>query len=339
MATTRPFAYNTGATISGTIQLGNLAVGTPTGVFPASPKFWNGPDEDLGYVIAYPQPDGLHPNPVAGATASLGFLRSSLRTDFSFIDIAQYASKYRAGNPQTFPTGASAKDWLNTNGFWTSYQVNGSMYFFPFELPPPDPYVSIPNSTAFAQNTAFTIECWFYPIIETPSYLWWMEQLNFLVVKYDENYHLNVEMVDAAYPPTTPPGYSAQNTQYLSGFWHHVALSWNGTNGWLFVNGQIEATFTGAGASTNAGNPLIIGRHPTVSNTGIFGSISNFRVVKGTAVYTSPFGIPISPFTAISGTQLLLNTYYDDVFKDNSANNFTVTAENVLFTTDNPWGG
>jgi hypothetical protein len=61
MPTARPFAYNTGSNINGTEQVGDLAIGIPSGGFGGSPDFWNGPDEDLGYVIAYSQPDGLHP--------------------------------------------------------------------------------------------------------------------------------------------------------------------------------------------------------------------------------------------------------------------------------------
>ena len=53
MATTRPFAYNTGSLISGTTQVGQLAIGMPTAGFSATGlQWWNGPDEDLGYVIA-----------------------------------------------------------------------------------------------------------------------------------------------------------------------------------------------------------------------------------------------------------------------------------------------
>jgi hypothetical protein len=51
MSTTRPFAYNPGSPISGTIQVGDLAVGYPTSGFTGM-EWWNGPDEDLGYVIA-----------------------------------------------------------------------------------------------------------------------------------------------------------------------------------------------------------------------------------------------------------------------------------------------
>jgi hypothetical protein len=55
------------------------------------------------------------------------------------------------------------------------------------------------------------------------------------------------------------------------------------------------------------------------------GYISNFRVVKGTAVYTSAFTVPTNPLTAISGTQLLLNTTNDVNFlKDSSTNNLTI---------------
>lgn len=52
MATSRPFAYNTGSPISGTDQVGDLAIGTPAAGFESTGlEWWNGPDEELGYVI------------------------------------------------------------------------------------------------------------------------------------------------------------------------------------------------------------------------------------------------------------------------------------------------
>ena len=65
MATARPFAYNTGSPIAGTTQLGNLAIGTPDIGFTNNPQFWNGPDEELGYVIALPVPGNTQPTPVS----------------------------------------------------------------------------------------------------------------------------------------------------------------------------------------------------------------------------------------------------------------------------------
>ena len=66
MSTSRPFAYNTGSSIDGTTQVGTLAVGTPTSGFTNSPQFWEGPDEELGYVIAAPQSGNTQPTPVTG---------------------------------------------------------------------------------------------------------------------------------------------------------------------------------------------------------------------------------------------------------------------------------
>jgi hypothetical protein len=64
MPTSRPFAYNTGSAITGTTQVGTLAVGTPISGFTGSPQFWEGPDEELGYVIAAPQSGNTQPTPV-----------------------------------------------------------------------------------------------------------------------------------------------------------------------------------------------------------------------------------------------------------------------------------
>jgi hypothetical protein len=63
MPTARPFAYNTGEPISGTTQVGDLAIGTPSNPNGETPPFWNGPNEDLGYVIAIPVSGNTQPTP------------------------------------------------------------------------------------------------------------------------------------------------------------------------------------------------------------------------------------------------------------------------------------
>ena len=121
MATSRPFSYNTGSTISGTTQIGDLAVGTPIDGFESTGlEWWNGPDEELGYVIGYPQSGGTQPTP-GGGLASVQFWRSSLLTEASFILISEWITQ-KYSTQQTFITGDDAKTWLNNNGFWTSWE-------------------------------------------------------------------------------------------------------------------------------------------------------------------------------------------------------------------------
>jgi hypothetical protein len=118
MATARPFSYNTGPPISGTTQVGNLAVGYPTTGFTGM-EWWNGPDEDLGYVIAQPVSGDTQPTPIFGVTASVGFFRTSGFNDNEFIDIANILLNTNYNNVLDASTG------LTYNGYWNSYTVNG----------------------------------------------------------------------------------------------------------------------------------------------------------------------------------------------------------------------
>jgi hypothetical protein len=120
MAFARPFAYNPGTSIPGTEQVGSLAIGAPTSGFTNNPQFWNGPDEDLGYVITAPVSGDTQPTEIPGVFASLGFYRTSGFSDSGFINLSQSVSS-AYGTPQTFSSATDASVWLTTNGFWNSY--------------------------------------------------------------------------------------------------------------------------------------------------------------------------------------------------------------------------
>jgi len=129
MATTRPFAYNTGSTIDGTTQIGNIAIGDSDQDYSQDPggvKWWMGPDEDLGYVIAHEVPTGDQPTPVE-VDASLAFWRSTSLTDQSFLDLLNVLPITR-GLP-LFTNVTDALSWLTTNEYWTSYSSFGSSGF------------------------------------------------------------------------------------------------------------------------------------------------------------------------------------------------------------------
>jgi hypothetical protein len=108
------------------------------------------------------------------------------------------------------------------------------------------------------------------------------------------------------------------------GTWYHIACVRNGSNLLFFVNGtQQGATQSISGTLSDQSTPLLIGSFNNTANSYMNGYISNARLVKGTAVYTSAFTPPTAPLTAISGTSLL--TCADNRFIDDSTNNFAIT--------------
>lgn len=123
---THPFAYNTGSAISGTLQVGSLAVGTSGQNYSARPgniTWWMGPDENIGYVIAKPISGSNQPTPVAGISASVGFNRSLDLTDGSFITLTNKVFN------QNFSNASSASNWLTSNGYWNSYSASAASAF------------------------------------------------------------------------------------------------------------------------------------------------------------------------------------------------------------------
>ncbi len=88
--------------------------------------------------------------------------------------------------------------------------------------------------------------------------------------------------------------------------YHHIAVTRNGDTWRLFVDGAMEDQQTWAGSPTTANSFCTIGNTEGTATTSWFGGyISNVRIVKGTAVYTSSFRPPTEPLTSVTNTKLL----------------------------------
>ncbi len=105
-----------------------------------------------------------------------------------------------------------------------------------------------------------------------------------------------------------------------AGAWFHLAISRSGSTTRVFVNGTQSHSYTGTTNFTN--NGWFIGGGPDSEFNDI--NISNFRVVTGTALYTSGFTPPTSELTAVTNTALL-TCQGSDFFADNSSNSLTIT--------------
>jgi hypothetical protein len=157
MPTARPFAYNPSTAISGTTQYGTLAVGDSPDLDYSSGaggvRWWNGPDEDLGYCIGTSVPDGDQPTP-EGNNGTVQFWRTNGFDDNEFISLSNVVTG------QNFTGSTQAKTYLNSNGYWTSYlsvTLTPTSSSGPSVTPTPTPTIPLTcDSFTFIGNNATT---------------------------------------------------------------------------------------------------------------------------------------------------------------------------------------
>ncbi len=129
-------------------------------------------------------------------------------------------------------------------------------------------------------------------------------------------------------------------TANYTGSWIHFALCRSGTSLRVFRNGtQIGTTLTNSTNFNDTTNVLRIGNESSASSGAAFrGLITNFRWVKGTALYTANFTVPTQPLTAVPNTRLLLlATSAGTVSTDSSSAPKTVTNNNVTWSASTPF--
>lgn len=192
-------------------------------------------------------------------------------------------------------------------------------------------YLSIANNTALDFGSgSFTIEMWVnftsfqdgkaliskgWPSLNSP-WLIYQDAFNNKVAFYASS---NGSSWDIANGVTVISGVPALNT------WYHIAIVRSGNTFYVFNNGVQISTFTSASTVFSTTQPVTIGGGSSGSNNFV-GYISDVRLIKGTAVYTSNFTPPSAPLTAITNTSLLTSFTNAAVIDQ--------TGENVLETLD-----
>lgn len=178
--------------------------------------------------------------------------------------------------------------------------------------------LTVPDSVAFDFTGDFTMEAWVYPNSLTGNnniVSQWTSGLNFIfkVVSSGRPYF-------AAYPGGTVVT-QGTTTAVTAGKWNHVAVTRSGTTIRLFVNGVLDSTAGTVSGTISEAAPVYIGSLGASEYWN--GYISNLRIVKGTALYTTSFTPNTTPLTVVTGTSLL--TCQTSGLVDGSANNFTIT--------------
>lgn len=112
----------------------------------------------------------------------------------------------------------------------------------------------------------------------------------------------------------------------VTGIWYHVALVRSGSTFTPYLNGVAGNTSISASSLYNNSLFNIGGDGSNNANVSFFGYMSNFRIVKGTALYTANFTPSIGILESTANTSLLLNVLNStDYIKDNSPNKFSIT--------------
>jgi hypothetical protein len=111
--------------------------------------------------------------------------------------------------------------------------------------------------------------------------------------------------------------------------WSHIAYVYNGTTLTIYLNG-VSILSTAVTITDNASSVYIGNNNNAGSN--LAGSISDLRVIKGTALYTTTFAPPTAPLTAITNTQLLLSGTNSSVI-DSTSNGDVITSGTTSVST------
>ena len=201
------------------------------------------------------------------------------------------------GQTVTFDTSDTT---VGGHPFRLSGSSNGSHNaFYSVDFDGTGDYLSLASSSDFDFGTDdYTIECWIYLDAAAYNGLWTAGG------SYNSGVSLVVDsngkfwLYDGAYL------IESANNAVSTGQWYHVAVSRSSNTVKLFANGAEIGSATQGSIPQGA---FYVGAEVASGGSAseINGKISDFRVVKGTAVYTSDFQPPSVPLTNITNTKLL----------------------------------
>ena len=111
--------------------------------------------------------------------------------------------------------------------------------------------------------------------------------------------------------------------------WYHIAFSCDGTNFYVFVNGQLFYTTALVQTPTTITSNLItIGQYNSVNPMNCF--ISNLRIVKSNCLYTSSFTVSQDPLIPITNCIMLLRATHYALDITKNVNTVSITGSNTM---------
>ena len=217
-----------------------------------------------------------------------------------------------------FGQGNHSNNLGNTNGHayinWSwkagtpEVPTSGSVYF-----DGNNDYLTVPKSTDFDFPGQFTMEGWILANSLPSTNKTIFESIDWGAQLGQYQFGVSTDNKVQFYVYNNANTYIKGTTTLTPRRWYHLAVSRDSSsNIRLFVNGVLENTTNNnyALSNSNQPNPARIGA-TKIGNSGsgiqssLNGYISNVRVIKGTALYTSNFTPSTTPLTNVTNTKLL----------------------------------
>jgi hypothetical protein len=188
-------------------------------------------------------------------------------------------------------------------------------------------YVSTPSNSAFdIKSGNFTIEFWLHPLLIKTTYLIRRQSMT----TYN-GYTVFLQNTGAIRLDLGSPGGLTSTSTVRVNEWSHIAIVNSSGTTTIYINGVSSGSFTLPSGSEDTGS-FFVGGTDHNSAECLNGYMTNLRVVKGTAVYTSAFTPPTAPVTNITNTSLLLNFTNAGIF-DTAGDNVIETVGNAQIDT------
>jgi hypothetical protein len=175
-------------------------------------------------------------------------------------------------------------------------------------------YITTPDHADFAMGTGdYTVDFWFKTAQTTQGYIFY--QGDGSATSSTVSFLISVVGNKLRFIPdySSDPGYHLiESTGAVNdNIWHHAACVRNGDTFSLYIDGTFQNSATFSYTAVDSTYPVFIGQLST-SLLPFAGNLSEFRVSKGIARWTSAFTPPVLKYTIDSYTKVLLH-FGDDL--------------------------
>jgi hypothetical protein len=208
--------------------------------------------------------------------------------------------------------------------------------------------LSLSGNSAFDISSGdFTIEGWIYPQSNAATQglfvLFTATNSNYAgmtcYVSRNTNSTITVEGASPSIGGGSPAISITTTATALPNTWTHIAVTRSGSTFTCWLNGVSAGTATFAGTLYWSPPNLYVGSGNDSATNYFTGYISNVRIAKGTAVYTTTFTPPTAPLTAISNTSFLLNFTNAGITDATAKTIFETVGDAKISTAQSKFGG